>query len=105
MATPSRPMTDHDVKVAGDIGEMKSDVRTLKHDVANIQQGQIALSASFQATAAALSEKLNTMSNQQSKGLGFFAGAASIITLFGGAMLFLAKALFGGVIASGRVHP
>lgn len=78
-------MTEHDIKVAGDLGEMKADVRTIKHDLANIQQGMIALSTEMKGIAT-----------QQSRGLGFFAGAACIITMFGGAMLFLAKLLFAG---------
>lgn len=87
-------MTDHDVKVAGDIGEMKADVRTIKHDLANIQQGMIALS-----------EKLSSVTNQQSRGVGFFAGMGVVVTAFGGVILIMFKLLFGGIIASGRVHP
>jgi hypothetical protein len=84
----------NDLAVAKSIGALETDVRTLKHDVGNVS-----------TKIDGLSNQITQITNQQSKGLGFFAGAASIITLFGGAMLFLAKALFGGVIASGRVHP
>lgn len=94
MAAPPRPMSEYDVSVARDIGEMKADVRTVKHDLANIQQGMIGLN-----------EKLNSLSNQQNRGLGFFAGASMIITVFGGLLLVAAKALFGGMIANGGGHP
>lgn len=87
-------MTEHDVKVSGDIGELKADMRTVKHDVANIQQGIIGLGA-----------QLNAMSNQQSRGVGFFAGMGVVVTAFGGILLVMAKLLFGGLIASGKVHP
>lgn len=76
----ARPMTDHDIKVAGDLGEMKADIRTVKHDLANIQQGMIALG-----------NKFDTMNNQQSRGLGFFAGIAFIITVFGAVLIAIAK--------------
>lgn len=98
-------MTEHDVKVAGDIGEMKADVRTLKHDVGNIQQGQIALGARFDAATASLTDKLNSMSNQQSRGVGFFAGMGVVVTAFGGVVFVMFKLLFGGLIAGGRIHP
>jgi hypothetical protein len=88
----SRQMTDHDVKVAGDIGEMKADVRTIKHDLVNIQQSMLGLN-----------EKLNSLTNQQSRGLGFFAGAAMIITVFGGFLLAAVKLLFGGLVAGGKL--
>jgi len=89
-----RVVTENDLAVARDISALQTDLRTVKHDVAGVS-----------TKIDAISNQIATINNQQSKGLGFFAGAASIITLFGGAMLFLAKALFGGVIASGRVHP
>jgi hypothetical protein len=87
-------MTEHDVKVAGDIGEMKADMRTVKHDLASIQQGMIALGA-----------KIDGIGNQQARGLGFFAGMGVVVTAFAGILLATAKLLFGGIIASGRVHP
>ena len=86
-------MTEHDIKVAGDLGEMKADIRTVKHDLANIQQGMIALST-----------KLDTVNNQQSRGLGFFAGIAFIITVFGAALLGVAKLMILGGGAGGT-HP
>lgn len=90
--TVTRQMTDHDVKVAGDLGEMKADVRTIKHDLVNIQQGLLGLN-----------EKLNGLTSQQARGLGFFAGAAFIITMVGGFLLATAKVLFGGVVAGGKL--
>ena len=94
MAVPPRQMNEHDLSVARDIGEMKADVRTVKHDLANIQQGMIGLN-----------EKLNSLSNQQSRGLGFFAGAASIVTLFGGILIALAKVILTGAGFGGGSHP
>ena len=87
-------MSEYDVSVARDIGEMKADVRTVKHDLANIQQGMIGLN-----------EKLNSLSNQQSRGLGFFAGAACIVTLFGGVLITMAKVIIGGAGFGGSTHP
>lgn len=86
-----RAVTDHDVKVAGDIGEMKADMRTVKHDLGAIQQGMIALGV-----------KIDGVTNQQSKGLGFFAGAAFIVTTFGAALIVFAKLI--GMAAIGGGH-
>lgn len=87
-------MTEYDVSVARDVGEMKADIRTVKHDLVNIQQGMLGLN-----------EKLNALTNQQSRGLGFFAGAACIVTLFGGVLIALVKIIFGGVVVGGGGHP
>ncbi|WP_016747319.1 hypothetical protein [Rhizorhabdus wittichii] len=78
-------MTENDLQIARDVGELKADMRTVKHDVAGIQQALIGLG-----------EKMNGISNQQARGLGFFAGAAFIVTAFGGLLLALGKMLFGG---------
>lgn len=74
----------HDLNIARDMGEMKADMRTVKHDLAGLMQ-----------SVSMLGEKMNSMSNQRAKGLGFFAGATFIIATFGGVLLFLGKLLFG----------
>lgn len=91
--TGLRPMTEHDIKVAGDLGEMKADIRTVKHDLANIQQGMIALGT-----------KMDGVTNRQQRGLGFFAGMAFIITTFGAFLIALAKLVWLGGGAGGA-HP
>lgn len=75
----------HDLNVARDLGEMKADIRTVKHDLAGIQH-----------SVGMLNDKMNSMTNQQARGLGFFAGVAFIITTFGAGLLALGKMLFGG---------
>jgi len=97
-------MTDHDLQVAKDIGQMQADIRTVKHDLANIQQGMIALGAKLDTVDARFTEKVNQVSSQQQRGLGFFAGMAFIIATFGAAMIFLAKLVFVGGGAGGA-HP
>lgn len=77
-------MTDHDLSVARDIGSLQADMRTVKHDVANI-------SAKIDGLAAQLSKSNVT----QARGLGFFAGAAFIITTAGGLLITVTKLLWG----------
>jgi len=78
-------MTEHDITVARDMGELKADVRTIKHDVSNIQM-----------SITGINNRLNSLSTQHARGLGFFAGAAFIITAAGGLLLTVAKLMFGG---------
>ena len=78
-------MTDNDLQIARDVGELKADMRTVKHDVAGIQQ-----------SITGLGDKINGITNQQARGLGFFAGAAFIVTAFGGILLAVGRLLFGG---------
>ncbi|MBB4642379.1 hypothetical protein [Rhizorhapis suberifaciens] len=78
-------MTDHDLQIARDVGALQADVRTVKHDVANIS-----------SKLDSLSLQINNMGVRQAKGLGFFAGAAFILTGAGGLLLAAAKMLFGG---------
>jgi hypothetical protein len=79
---------DHDLRTAQDIGEMKADMRTVKHDIANVQQ-----------QLSSIDRRLNTMGNSQARSLGFFAGIAFILTGAGGLLLVVAKFIFGGVSA------
>lgn len=67
------------------LGEMRADIRTVKHDLANVQM-----------TLQSLDTRLNTLSTSQARGLGFFAGAAFILTSAGGLLLMLGKLIFGG---------
>lgn len=78
-------MDQNDLQIARDVGELKADMRTVKHDMSNIKM-----------MIDGLSNKLNSITNQQSRGLGFVAGAAFIITTFGAGLLALGKLLFGG---------
>ncbi len=76
---------DHDLRTAQDIGEMRADMRTVKHDIANVQQ-----------QLQSIDRRLNTMGNTQARSLGFFAGVAFILTVSGGLLIALAKLFFGG---------
>jgi hypothetical protein len=81
-----RTMTDHDLSVAKDIGALQSDMRTVKHDVGNVS-----------TKLDAISMQISGITNQQSRGLGFFAGAAFIIATFGAVLIAIAKFAFAGV--------
>lgn len=83
-------MTDHDLSVAKDIGSLQSDMRTVKHDVANVS-----------TKIDGLSNQISQITNQQSKGLGFFAGAAFIVTTFSTLLIAIAKVL----LFTGKAHP
>jgi hypothetical protein len=76
---------DHNLRTAQDIGEMKADMRTVKHDISGIQQ-----------SLQGLDRRLNSLSNTQARGLGFFAGMAFILTAAGGLLLLIGKLMFGG---------
>ena len=78
-------MTENDLQIVRDVSEMKADMRTVKHDVANIQQQLMGLDRA-----------LSGIKTQQARGLGFFAGAAFIITAAGGLLITMTKLLFGG---------
>lgn len=80
------PPMDHDLRTAQDIGEMKADMRTVKHDIAGVQQ-----------QLQSIDRRLNALGNTQARGLGFFAGAAFILTAAGGLLLALGKMIFGPV--------
>jgi hypothetical protein len=77
-------MTEHDINVAGQLGEMRADMRTVKHDVANLSGKMDGLSAQIAA--------INT---KQERSLGFFAGVGFIIVSVGGLLIGFAKLIFG----------
>lgn len=72
------------VQVARDIGGLQADVRTIKHDVANLS-GKI----------DGLSAQIATVNTQQARGLGFFAGVAFILGSTGALLLAAARLIFG----------
>ena len=76
--------SDFDREVSRDIGALQADMRTVKHDVANIS-----------SKIDALSTLIGNVTNQQARGLGFFAGIAFILTASGGLLLAAAAFLFG----------
>ncbi len=77
-------MPTHDIAMARDIGGLQADVRTIKHDVANMN-GKI----------DGLSAQIATINTQQARGLGFFAGVAFILGGTGALLLAFAKLIFG----------
>lgn len=74
----------HDINMARDVGSLQADMRTVKHDVAQVSQ-----------KIDGISNQITAMNTQRARGLGFFAGAAFIVTTFGGLLLAAAKLLFG----------
>jgi len=78
-------MTDHDLNVARAVGALEADMRTVKHDVTQVN-----------SKLDIISNQISTLRISQSRGLGFFAGAAFILTSCLGAMLALGKFLFNG---------
>lgn len=76
-------MTEHDINVAGQLGEMRADVRTVKHDVANLSGKMDGLSA-----------QITAITSKQERSLGFFAGVAFIIVSAGGLLIAFAKLVF-----------
>lgn len=83
-------MDEYDLTVARDVGEMKADIRTIKHDIVGLQQ-----------SVMLMNETVSGFKNDKARGLGFFAGASFIVATFGGLLLAAAKILF----ASGKMHP
>lgn len=75
---------DFERDVSRDIGALQADMRTVKHDVANMS-GKI----------DGLHAMMAKVTNQQARGLGFFAGMAFILTAAGGALIAMARAIFG----------
>jgi hypothetical protein len=100
----SRPVDDYDLSVARDVGEMKADIRTVKHDIANIQQGLIALSSEMKGVTSQFNDKVQQVSGRQERGLGFFAGVAFIFTAFGAVLIAITKLVIVGGGAGGA-HP
>lgn len=88
-------MTEHDVGVAKDIGSLQADMRTVKHDLANVSQKIDSQAALFTSKIDALSTQIATLNTGQARGLGFFAGAAFVLTSCMGVLIGFAKLLFG----------
>jgi hypothetical protein len=88
-----RQVDEYDLGVARDVGEMKADIRTIKHDLVGLQQ-------SF----TLINDKINNLGNDKARGLGFFAGASFIVTTFGALLIGLAKLILVGGGAGGT-HP
>jgi len=81
-------MTENDLAVARDIGSLQADVRTIKHDIANVG-GKI----------DALGNMIGKLNTQQAKGVGFWAGALFIVTTgmsVAGAIFALIRTALGG---------
>lgn len=74
---------DHDLGVARDIGSLQADMRTLKHDVANMS-----------AKIDGLSTQIGCINTQQARGFGFFAGVGFVIISVGGFLVAVAKLVF-----------
>jgi len=66
-------MTENDLAVARDIGSLQADVRTIKHDIANVG-GKI----------DALGNMIGKLNTQQAKGVGFWAGVVFVFTIGSG---------------------
>lgn len=89
------PVTEHDVNVAGQVGELRADMRTVKHDVSNLSGKIDGLSTQMVGHVAALTASINKVHTKQERGLGFFAGVSFILFTAGGLLIALAKLVFG----------
>jgi hypothetical protein len=56
-------------EIKGQMGGMQADIRTVKHDLSNVQQGMTGLSSI-----------VNSVTNRQARGAGFWAGIAFVVT-------------------------
>jgi hypothetical protein len=69
-------MTDNDLQVAKELGALQADMRTVKHDLANVS-----------AKLDGLSTQISSLNVKQEKGAGFWAGIAAtgafIVTISG----------------------
>lgn len=100
------PVTERDIDVAGQLGEMRADMRTVKHDLAQVS-GKVdglstqmtsrveGLSTQMTAHVAALTQSINQLNTKQERSLGFFAGVAFVIVSAGGLLIAMAKLIFG----------
>lgn len=80
--------TQNDLSVARDIGALQSDVRTIKHDVANMS-----------GKMDGLSRQIASITNDRAKGMGFWAGALFVVTTglsVAGAVFALVRSALGG---------
>lgn len=93
--TGAASVTDHDINVAGQLGEMKADMRTVKHDLAGLSGKVDGLSSQMTANVAALTAAISKVHTKQERSLGFFAGIAFVIVSAGGILIAIAKLIFG----------
>lgn len=77
-------MSEHDLNVAGQMGELRADMRTVKHDISNLS-----------GKMDALSTQISTINTKQERSLGFFAGVGVIFGSTGALLLAFAKLIFG----------
>lgn len=99
------------MQMARDMGEMKADMRTVKHDIDGFKMGmttihetQGAQTVKIDSANSQLVEiktemdkifsKINRLSESQSKTLGFWAGVAAVFSIGMGAVLLLVRALW-----------
>lgn len=75
---------EYQVETSRSIGALEADMRTVKHDVAQIS-GKI----------DGLGHQIAKVNSQQERGLGFIAGVVFILTISGGLLLAAARMLFG----------
>ncbi len=78
------------------VGELDATVRVVKHDVANLHQGQSALVTKLDKIEDRLGAKIDNLKTKQDRNAGFWAGVAIVLTLPPALLLGLAKILFGG---------
>lgn len=85
-----------------DIAEMRTETRVTKHDVGNLREMFAGLGQRIEKVEDKLVGKIDALALQitglnlkQERGLGFVAGVTAAVTVAGGALLALAKILFG----------
>jgi len=77
-------MTEHDISMVRHVSALQADMRTVKHDVANIS-GKL----------DGLSTQIANLNVKQERGLAFFAGVSFVVGGVGAMLLALGKLLFG----------
>lgn len=89
-------------KVNDRLSSMETEVRVVKHDVANMQMNSQGLLTRLDKVEERVGAKIDALvagvaaiTVKQERGAGFFAGMAAVVTFSGGALLALADYFFG----------
>lgn len=89
-------------KLSDRVGQLETEVRVVKHDLNNNTQASQGLGNKLEkieermgAKIDQLSEKVSALNVKQERGAGFFAGMAAVVTFCGGALIGIAKLIWG----------
>lgn len=114
VATLRQEVSSLRADLTSQISKLETGIRVAKHDVTNLDAKFAGLAKTFEKFEEKVDkrfdkfeerlglkldlfgEKLGTINTQQARGLGYFAGIASVITVAGTAMLTFAKVIITG---------